>query len=256
MMQRLWILGVVVIAVMMATVNTAPLYADWASTIAGASPLHWFQFEETQGTTAVDSGSAGVSGTYTGGFTLGAAGLVGNAASFDGVDGRVVVNGPDLAGDWTVEAILSSADGGPSQGILGSTTMAIKADQWNKTGKLGYTVFGVVDVTLDVPTPRDYTYLAFVGSGSGVNLYVNGALAASDATATALGRQVFAAGRINPDLTVVDPLKGSIDDLVIYNRALSAGEISSHYSAVPEPSSAALLLLGVLPLIRGRYRRS
>lgn len=255
MVQRLRFFGVVVIAVLMATVNAAPLLADWTSTIAGASPLHWFQFEETQGTTAIDSGSAAVSGTYTGGYTLGAAGLVGGAASFDGVNGHVAVNGPDLSGEWTLEAILLSADGGPSQGILGSSTMAIKADQWNKTGKLGYTRFGVVDVTLNAATPRDYTHLAFVGTGSGVSLYVDGSLTASDATTTALGRQVLAAGRINPDLTVVDPLKGSIDELVIYDRALSAAEITSHFSAVPEPSSLVLLLLGALPWMRRQYRR-
>ena len=39
--------------------------------------------------------------------------------------------------------------------------------------------------------------------------------------------------------------EGSIDDVYIYNRALSPTEVSTLYSAVPEPSTALLLGLGL-----------
>ena len=58
--------------------------ADWVSEVSGSNPLHWFRFEETEGTVADDQGSANVDGTYQGGVTLGNAGLVGNAAGFEG----------------------------------------------------------------------------------------------------------------------------------------------------------------------------
>lgn len=232
--------------------------ADWASTIAAENPLHWFQFEETSGTTAVDSGSAGANGVYENGVTLGQPGVVGLGARFDGVDDHVFVDGPDLTGDWTAEFIVAVGDGGASQGLKGSPTMALKAEQWNDTGTIGYTNFGVVDVDLGVPMPSELSHVVFVQTGAGVDLYVNGALAANDATTAVLGRQVIGAGRRNADLSIVDPLDGIIDELVAYDRALSADTIAAHYAAIPEPSSivlAGLAALGMLSVLGRRYRR-
>lgn len=220
--------------------------ADWISTITAENPLHWFQFEETTGSTAVDSGSAGANGTYENGVILDVPGLVGKAVRFDGVDDHVFVDGPDLDGDWTAEFIVSVGEGGASQGLKGSTTMALKAEQWNDTGNIGYTIFGVVDVNLNVPAPAALSHLVFVKTDAGVELYVNGAAAASDANAAVLGRQVIGAGRRNADNSLVDPLDGVIDELVAYDRALSADAIAAHYAVVPEPTS---LILGILALV-------
>jgi hypothetical protein len=227
--------------------------ADWISTITAENPLHWYQFAETSGTTAADSGSGAANGTYQNGVTLGQPGLVGAAARFDGVDDHVLVGAADLAGDWTAEFIASAGAGGASQGLMGGTTMAIKAEQWNDTGSLGYTNFGVVDVTLGAPTPAVLTHLALVKTDAGVTAYVNGAAVASDATTAVLSRNVIGAGRVGA--TVVDPLDGVIDEVVIYDRALSAAAIAAHVAAVPEPSSlvlgaVALALLSVAGLRR------
>ena len=48
---------------------------------------------------------------------------------------------------------------------------------------------------------------------------------------------------------------GTIDEVAIYNRALSGDEIFAHYMAsVPEPGSFVLLALGVVSLAAGRVR--
>jgi hypothetical protein len=47
---------------------------------------------------------------------------------------------------------------------------------------------------------------------------------------------------------------GSIDDVYIYDRALSPTEVSTLYSAVPEPSTALLLSLGLVGLTASRRR--
>ena len=129
---RLLSLAIVVLGVASSSVR-----ADWNSTISAANPLHWFAFDETSGTTADDQGSGNADGTYTGSVGLGAAGLVGNAASFDGAS-HVLVGGADLVGDWTVETIFKAdtVNGGASMGLIGAdftaaNRMALKAEQWN-----------------------------------------------------------------------------------------------------------------------------
>ncbi len=118
---------------------------------------------------------------------------------------------------------------------------------------MGYTKFGVVDVTFAdtlAATPADFAHVVFVGQTSGVSLYVNGAPAGSDTASSPLARWALAAGAIRADGTLVDPLTGVIDELVIYDRALSPAEISAHYAlAIPEPNTAFLGLLGGIALL-------
>ncbi|MEM9659181.1 MAG: PEP-CTERM sorting domain-containing protein, partial [Planctomycetota bacterium] len=81
-----------------------------------------------------------------------------------------------------------------------------------------------------------------------------GVSAGSDATTTALSRYVLGAGAVQGDGSLVDGLTGVIDDLVIYDRALSATEIAAHAAAVPEPGALALGTLGLLFLGVRRFR--
>ena len=236
--------------------------ADWATEISNANPLNWFRFEDLSGTVADDQGSANMDGTYVGNVVLGNPGLVGRAAAFD-AGGHVFLGRANLATGWTLETIFKAdtVNGGVSMGLVGTDfaaaadRMAIKAEQWDSTGQMGYTLFGVVDVTFAgslAATPADFAHVVFVGQNSGVSLYVNGVLAGSDATSTALARWALATGAIRADGTLVDPLTGMIDELVIYDRALSVDEISAHFATVPEPTVLSLGVLAGLALLGGR----
>jgi hypothetical protein len=68
-------------------------------------------------------------------------------------------------------------------------------------------------------------------------LYVEGEFIGFNATTTPLSRHVLAAGQENASGGLVDPLTGAIDELVIYDRALTAEEVEQHYAAILTPPS-------------------
>ena len=104
-----------------------------------------------------------------------------------------------------------------------------------------------------------YHLVATFGSGS-AKIYVNGfnetswntgysSLYSSDVSLL-LGAGTADHPVVNPD----DRLNGKLDDIYIYNRALSPTEVSTLYSAVPEPSTALLLGIGLSALAATRRR--
>jgi hypothetical protein len=101
--------------------------AEWEAAISGANPLHWYKFDESTGTECVDSGSAGLGGTYDG-VTLGVQGHfgVGKAVRFDwSPQNRVnLTGGTDLDTSWTVEYIVMNMKPAAAQGSMALHDMA------------------------------------------------------------------------------------------------------------------------------------
>jgi hypothetical protein len=64
-----------------------------------------------------------------------------------------------------------------------------------------------------------------VDSGNSTKLYINGTLADSSATTTAQDQIIYFGGK--PSNTF--PHSGSIDDIMVFNRELFAGEIKANY---------------------------
>ena len=211
------------------------------------APLAHFSFDEGSGTTA-DGGP--LDGTING--ATWAAGRVGGALRFDGVDDWVsVADDPSLqlADAVTLEAWVNPADADSWQ------TVVLK----ERPGGLSYALYrswadGAPSATVNNGGSRDvhtvgsalpldqWSHLAFTYDGGTVRLYVNGEQVASQAVAGPLvtGNGVLAIG--GNTVWPTEYFAGLIDEVYVYGRALSQAEIQRDMNAgVPEPDPDPVL---------------
>lgn len=224
--------------------------ADWNSTIASSNPLNWYRLDETSGPTAFDHGSEGLNGTYGTGInapTRGVPGLVGTAVAFDGNQKNILLNGSDLTGDWSAEFLLMKTGTKSSAELLRGPALAspsthLKLEQYPSTQQVGYTQSFAADYVFSpqvVAPIGAFIDLVYVKTASGMKLYANGVLKGSNNSPIVLSRYQFGDTESESPIAVVD-------EIVVYNRALSASEIASHFSSVPEPETWTLLISGSL----------
>ncbi len=185
----------------------------------------------------------GNSGSLVGGTTF-AAGKVGNAFQLDGIDDHVLVtNSANLnfgTGDFSLEAwVKTSFIGGTgnkfivSKMSVGQDVQYLLAYQANTDGKAFFMMGnGAMSTFALSPTSiADGLFHHLVGVRQGLNLqlYVDGALAASalmpSLYSATSANNVVIGGRQDPGNTPY--VNGLIDEATIYNRALSASEILS-----------------------------
>lgn len=195
------------------------------------------------------------------------------ATVFTTVSSAVLVDVGTLTGDRSFEFIVNATSGTPSSALLGSFTtgngrQALKFEQFNATGTIGMTSFGVEDYFTTIPTPGAVdTQIVFASDGTKTDLYINGVFqttilnAASGNVALGLTGEQGLGGAWNPATSAyVDPLVGSILGFASYDSNLSAGEILTHYTAfaapIPEPAAAGFLGLAGLAGLMRRSRRA
>jgi hypothetical protein len=237
---------------------------NWNATIAASTPLNWYQFNETSGSTLVDHGSQQLNGTWgTGALapTLDVPGIFGPAAEF-GNQSTAVLNGSPINSDWSAEFVLERLGSKASSVLIRGVPLqfpstALKLEQYPNTEQFGFTQYGVADDTFSpgVPTPlNQWMDVVYENTGSAMSLYLDGVLAGTSSSSVALDRYQIGS---NSDTVPESPL-AIMSAAVIYNRVLSPTEIASHYaaiSAVPEPSALWLSIIGAITTalaIRGR----
>ncbi len=175
-------------------------------------------------------------GTLQNGATY-AAGKVGQAFSFDGIDDFVDLGAWNAGSTWSLEAWVNpSALPAGRKGILGAYQ---SCSDWGislEDGKLGVTILEPTACTktyLWDQAPSIGTWYHVVGTNDGTTarLYVNGVLRNSGVVTanyigtgagTRIGGEVCCSGANFP---------GLIDEPTIYGRALSAAEILALYNA-------------------------
>jgi hypothetical protein len=200
-------------------------------------------------------------------------GEVGSAIHFDGATGFMKTGAPGLAPPWTVCMWIYRQNALNTAATLMSdtSTNVLRLEQYNNTREVGITVQGVNDYTFpsaySVPQ-NTWTHLTFVDNGSQVQLYTNGVSNSALSLNFPLPRAYFGMDSFSePDAIgsktyrlFADRILGSLDEIQVFNRALSASEIAAIYNAgsaglvrAPQFTSVAFTNSGQIQLnLRGQ----
>jgi uncharacterized repeat protein (TIGR01451 family) len=218
----------------------------------------WWPLNESSGATAVTDVVGGhtgmpVSGPVGSGGPNPATGVVGGAFSFTSQSTYVrVPNSPALnfgAGDFTIDAWVNPVQVGPQffQPIVDKAqALATKGgvQGYRLYVKNGKVIFALADgsTTAMVSAPAAYGIWQFVAAeraGTNLNLYINGALAATAALPPNFGSVSNTADLLVGGITgvgiPVQPVVGEIglDEVELFSRALTAQEVQAIHQAGP-----------------------
>ena len=233
------------------TPTAPPTDGTYASQVLQDAPAGYWRLDESATTApAADASGNGRTGTYSGGVTVGQAGATagGTAAAYDGSTGATTVadasplrlNGPFTIEFWAkMTSFVNSWPGLLRKGAAGTADGYV----------VWYTSNGTLHFkrgNLDIATPAGalttsaYKHFALVDDGSTATWYVNGTAVSSGQLAASLS-----AG--------TDPLilgqgdqagKQALDDVAVYNKALTGARIAAHVSAAQVVASAPATVPG------------
>ena len=222
-----------------------------AVTVSNAAPpspglVAAYGFEEASGPAVTDSSGLNNAGTIINNAARTAAGKIGRAIDFDGVNDYVSVadaNSLDLTTGMTLEAWVQLDTVSPWRIAIfkekpGSVVYDLYATNTSRSPQ-GEARFGAAIVQLGAPpalTAGVWTHLAVTYDGAALRVFRNGTQAATVARTGAIQTSTGAL-RIGGDLIWGEYLDGRIDEVRIYNRALSAGEITTDMTRPVAPGT-------------------
>jgi hypothetical protein len=229
--------------------EVASLYAQSSQSLIKNSSLglvaHW-TFEEGTGTATADKTGNGNTGTLTNGPTW-AGGKFGKGISFDGTDDYVAV--PNLGFSGAARQFSVCMWYNPSTGSTLRTLFSMGGDGTNSSANSleilrdypsanDLSMYGngqAVRLTANsTPAVNQWTHACFSSDGTTTKIYTNGTQAASTAFSWTINNNTYAIGADLAQGGVAYNWYGSIDDVRIYNRALSAQEVSNLYNSSGE----------------------
>jgi len=191
---------------------------------------------------------------------------------------KTSVTGTDLGSEFTLSAVINIDGDGYTSGNL-TRLFSTYAGSASAAGRLimdfepdastyDIAVRMILPDGTNISTNQAFSYsdnhtLTAVYDGSTVKIYIDGAEAISDAAAVGgvvdLGEYALMIGE---DLAggVNEQYIGTMDDVLILSRALSAAEVATLHSGgaaviVPEPGTFILLVGGLLMLLNVRRKR-
>jgi hypothetical protein len=195
--------------------------------------IGWWKLDETSGTIAADSSGYGNDGTVVGGGPW-VSGYIDGALDFDGDDDYVDCGYDpifDTAGEMTIAAWVNIRSVPTAWACViakGEYSWRLSNENTEPRYHFGITIWSASNPSIPGDTPVGYDewhHVAGTYDGANINVYLDGSLDGTIETTSPIGVNTAnvligenpeAAGR-NWD--------GLIDDVRIYNRALSAAEI-------------------------------
>ncbi|HVZ61658.1 MAG TPA: LamG-like jellyroll fold domain-containing protein [Terriglobales bacterium] len=223
----------------------ATIPASAATTAAG--PKLSFSFDNNTGTLATDYSGNSNNGTLTNGpaWTTGKYGM---GVSFDGLNDSVQVNNSSalsLGSTGTIEAWVKVNTLGKWHGIIAkgsansdpANSYAMEINNSNKfLCILGNGATAKVLASSSTVVVGQFYHIACTWNGTTIQMYVNGAQNASVAQGITpkVNTAPLSIGQFGGNS---DPTNGIIDEVRIYNRALSATEIQTDMNTPVAPTS-------------------
>lgn len=215
--------------------------SSFSSVLAADSPVAWWRLAETSGTNAVNIGSSGIDGTYTGGYTLGESSIIGDAGDsavlFDGTSGYIpagtsaqliystftwmaVIRTPATLGQ---RAIFSHGEGG----------LCIRTEATGKIHVVKSHVASRGESTGALAADTDYIIHVTIAGDGTTKIYINGAYDSTVTPETVYnGAHPFMIGVDRSTAgTFTTWWSGKIDEVAIFNSELSAARILAHAQA-------------------------
>jgi subtilase family serine protease len=204
--------------------------------------LGYWTFDEGSGSTAHDSSGNANTGIVTnlvGSPITWAAGVMGQALHFDHHTKVSVSNSPSLNpfSGITISAWVNADSWGSGISTPRILEKGASDNQYElfstSSGQLEFLLPGVNNGALvaNAPSPASWHHLAATFNGSSVNLYVDGQIAAQQAANGVLAITSDAlAIASDPSASVNSLFSGTMDDVRVYGRALSAAEIAQLYN--------------------------
>ena len=260
---------------MFRTINTLAIAVSLSLlgfTQAQAGLLAHWKFDETSGTTAADSSGNSNTGTLanmTGNEWT--TGPVGGALNFDGADDYILVNHDsslDATSALTVAFWIKTTN---SQQHVVSKSVAHSGTATDDSFGLRIHSDGTPAIQISNGTVTPFLsssqaindgawhHVAYVFEKPTSKFYIDGVDDAKthesfdyDLHITTEDVYIGASDTVNYNGGPYNFLVGSLDDLRIYDSALTAAQIQA---IVPEPSTALLLCLGLMALATGRRNR-
>ncbi|MCE5327993.1 MAG: LamG domain-containing protein [Planctomycetaceae bacterium] len=256
--------------------------SDYAAAVVADAPIAYWRFEESSvSQAAINSMGTGCNGTYTTTVSL-VQGVVGQAASFNNVDACVEL--PKSLGDGlkdasaiTVEAWICNADlpgSGFEENMIFTTFIGQKAGAALQMNGANISLGGRSDGTESFKsTLAAYNSIGewhhIVGvlnfAADTVTVYIDGTVARSTSVSFKGSKYAYydATNVWSPTIgaTMTSSgmdrfFNGLIDEVAIYDQALSAEKVLEHYNLMPppettpEPATVALFAVAGLAILR------
>jgi hypothetical protein len=195
------------------------------------SLVGYWTFDEGTGTTAWDYSGNNAAGSWSGNAAYSAGKVGGWAGSFNGATSINVTSSISVPNDKTFVAWINITSSSVRNSILGTNgPNGYNGFYVESTGLLSFIPDNVAGYH-SLPSPAvsisTWHFVALTTSGSNITLFLDGN---SSAFVVSYPLSVTGAIKIGARGDYNGPLSGLIDDVRIYNRALSAAEISALYN--------------------------